>query len=49
MDYGNVNDGFLGGLLAYFAPHGWATNWWYPPGVRGKAWNALHGRGWRIG
>jgi hypothetical protein len=43
-----VNDGFLGGLWAYFAPHGWATKPYWTDG-RGKVWNFFHGHGWRIG
>jgi hypothetical protein len=46
---GGRNDGFLGGLWAYFAPHGVATQWYWPPGTRGKLHNWLHGKGWRIG
>lgn len=44
-----VNDGFFGGLWSYFAPAGWATQWYWTPGTRGKVWNLLHGKGWRIG
>lgn len=36
------------GLLAYFGPAGWWTQWYWPAGSRGKVWNWLHGRGWRI-
>ena len=47
-DNGNLNDGFIGGLWAYFAPAGWATKWYYPPGCHGKVWNFFHGKGWQI-
>lgn len=40
------NDGIVGGLWAYFSP--WATQWYWPAGVRGRVFNLLHGRGWRI-
>lgn len=46
---GNLNDGLIGGLWAYFAPHGWATMWYWPEDTRGKVWNLCHGRGWRVG
>lgn len=36
------------GLLAYFGPAGWWTQWYWPAGKRGKVYNWLHGRGWRI-
>jgi hypothetical protein len=42
-DGGNLNDGLCGGLFAYFAPAGIATQWYWPPGVRGKLWRWLHG------
>lgn len=42
-----VNDGFLGGLWAMLAPHGWATQPYWPEG-RGKVHNFFHGHGWRI-
>jgi hypothetical protein len=45
-DYGNRNDGLAGGLWAYFSPV--ATQWYFPPGVRGKLRNLLHGNGCRI-
>lgn len=38
----------IGGLWEYFAPHGWATKWYWPEGSRGKVWNWFHGNGWRI-
>jgi hypothetical protein len=41
--------GFAGAPWSYFAPSGWATQPYWAPGIRGKAWNLLHGRGWRIG
>jgi hypothetical protein len=47
-DYGNRNDGLIGGLWAYFAPVGIATQWYWPPGYRGKLASLVHGRGWRI-
>lgn len=46
---GGLNDGLLGGLWAMQAPAGWATQWYWPPGCRGKLHNWFHGRGWRIG
>lgn len=39
---------FLGGLWQYFAPHGWATQWYWNEDTHGKVWNLFHGRGWRI-
>jgi hypothetical protein len=42
------NDGFLGGLWAFFAPPGWATDWYWPEGVHGKVWNFFHGYGWQV-
>jgi hypothetical protein len=42
-------DGLAGGLLAYFAPAGWAAQWYWPAAVHGKVFNLLRGRGWRIG
>lgn len=39
-----ANDGFW----AYFAPPGWATQWYYPEEVHGKVWNLFHGRGWQV-
>lgn len=47
-DRGAPNGGFFGGLWAYLAPAGWATQWYWPDGVRGRVWNLLHGRGWRV-
>jgi hypothetical protein len=35
-------------LLQFLGPAGWWTQWYWPPGVRGQAWNGLHGRGWVI-
>jgi hypothetical protein len=35
-------------LWEYFAPAGVATQWYWPPGVRGKLWNLAHGNGWRV-
>jgi hypothetical protein len=43
-----MNDGFFGGLWAHFAPAGWATDWYWPEGTRGKVHNLFHGRGWRV-
>lgn len=40
-----VNDGLISGLWSYFSPA--ATQWYFPPGVRGPLWNLLHGNGWR--
>lgn len=44
-----ASDSYLGGWWAYFAPHGWATQWYWPEGTRGKVHNLLHGKGWRVG
>jgi hypothetical protein len=33
----------------FAAPAGVATQWYWPEGVHGCAYNWLHGRGWRIG
>lgn len=49
MEHGNLNDGFFGGLWAMLAPHGWATQPYWPAGMRGKMHNFFHGNGWRIG
>jgi hypothetical protein len=46
---GSVNDGLLGGLWAFLAPAGWATEWYFPEGYHGKVWNLFHGQGWRAG
>lgn len=43
-----ANDGFFGGLWAYAAPPGWATQWYWPGGVHGKVWNYAHGYGWQV-
>jgi hypothetical protein len=43
-----MNDGFIGGLWAYFAPAGWATQPYWPAGVHGKVYNFFHRKGWRI-
>jgi hypothetical protein len=48
MDHGDVNDGFWGALWSFAAPAGWAAQWYWPPGVRGRVFNLLHGKGWRI-
>lgn len=45
-DHGGVNDSLIDGLWAYFSP--WATQPYWPLGVRGPLWNWLHGNGWRI-
>jgi hypothetical protein len=37
-----------GDLWRFFAPPGWATQWYYPEGVHGKVYNFFHGRGWRV-
>ena len=47
-EQGNLNDGLITGLLAYFDRHGIWTHWYWPPGVRGRAHNFFHGHGWRI-
>lgn len=44
MDYAGLNDGPLGGLWAYFAPPGIATQWYWPPGARGCLWRLFHPR-----
>lgn len=31
------------GLWQYFAPVGWATQWYWPEGVHGRLWNGLRG------
>jgi hypothetical protein len=36
------------GLLMFAAPAGWATQWYWPPGVHGRVYNLLHGVGWRV-
>jgi hypothetical protein len=43
-----LNDSFAGGLWAYLAPAGWASQWYWPAGVRGRVSNFLRGRGCRI-
>lgn len=35
-------------LWEYFAPEGWATQWYWPEGGHGKMWNLLHGLGWKV-
>jgi len=47
--YGNVNSSILGCLICVFSPAGWFTEWYWPPGVRGKLYNLFHGHGWRTG
>jgi hypothetical protein len=47
-DQARRGDGLFGGLWAYFAPDGWATQWYWPDGVHGKVRNLLHGRGWHV-
>jgi hypothetical protein len=46
MDRADLNEGFLGGLWAFFSPA--ATQWYFAPGRRGPLWNLLRGKGWRI-
>ncbi len=41
---GNLNDGPVSGLLAYFDQHGLWTQWYWPPGRRGRLWRRLHPR-----
>jgi hypothetical protein len=36
------------GLLQFLSPAGWWTDWYWPPGTRGKVWNLFHGKGWRV-
>jgi hypothetical protein len=36
------------GLWEYFAPAGWATQWYWPEGVHGKLWNLVRGYGWQV-
>lgn len=40
--------GWLRAWWQFLAPAGWATQWYWPEGTRGKVWNLLHGRGWSI-
>jgi hypothetical protein len=40
--------GFFAGMWQYFAPAGWATQWYWE-GSHGKVWNFFHGKGWRVG
>ncbi len=35
-------------VWSYFAPAGWATEWYWPPGVHGCVYNFLHGNGWLV-
>lgn len=49
MEYGNRNSGPAGALWSFLAPAGWATQWYWPPGVRGRVHNFFHAHGWRIG
>ena len=48
-EQGNVNHGLITGLPAYFDRHGIWTQWYWPPGCRGRLYNLLHGHGWKIG
>jgi hypothetical protein len=43
-----ANDGLFGGFWSFFAPPGWATQWYYPEDVHGKVWNLFHGHGWQV-
>jgi hypothetical protein len=43
-----TDDGLISNLWQAFTPAGWATQWYWPDGSRGKVWNFLHGKGWRI-
>jgi hypothetical protein len=40
--------GYVNGLLGFFGPAGWWTQWYYPDGVHGKVHNLFHGYGWRV-
>lgn len=38
----------MNGLLEYFGPAGWWTQWYYPEGVHGCVRNFFHGYGWQV-
>lgn len=43
-----INDGLVMGVLTHFDQWGLLTQWYWPPGTRGKLWNFMHGKGWRV-